>query len=85
MRREKATELVMFGPRITLQRHKRRLIEVVISDESPLVGIRLDDPVLQDIYSATVVGIRPAAHHLAELRTWRGRGGSIHTHIGEAP
>ncbi len=28
MRREKATELVMFGPRITLQRHKRRLIEV---------------------------------------------------------
>ncbi len=43
--------------------------QVVISDESPLVGIRLDDPVLQDVYSATVVGIRPAAHHLNELRT----------------
>ena len=47
----------------------RRVCQVVISDESPLVGIRLDDPVLQDVYSATVVGIRPAAHHLNELRT----------------
>ncbi len=28
MRREKTTELVMFGPRITLQRYRRRLIEV---------------------------------------------------------
>jgi hypothetical protein len=122
MRREDSMEIVMFGPRITLERHKRRLIEVrppftppppfpasplyrtrkpdpllpptplffttrayscvaihafppvpslpvdraqvVISDESPLVNIRLDDPVLQDIYSATVVAIRPrSAHH----------------------
>jgi hypothetical protein len=39
--------------------------QVVISDESPLVNVRLDDPVLQDVYSATVVGIRPAAHHTA--------------------
>ncbi len=28
MRREKTTELVMFGPRITLQRYRRRLMEV---------------------------------------------------------
>ncbi len=36
MRREKATELVMFGPRITLQRHKRRLIEVRYPVGAPL-------------------------------------------------
>ena len=28
MRREKSTDLVMFGPRITVQRYRRRLIEV---------------------------------------------------------
>ena len=62
------------------------LPQVVISDESPLVNVRLDDPVLQDVYNATVVGIRPAAHHLFTTPTPGTACGdgrhTLHGHVG---
>lgn len=62
MRREKTLEMVTFTARITYQRYKRRLIEVSISETSPLIGTRLDDAVFAELYSAVVVGIRPISH-----------------------
>ena len=37
-------------------------MQVTISEVSPLIGVRLDDPVWADLYSAVVVGIRPIGH-----------------------
>jgi len=65
MRREKSLEMVTFTHRITHQRYRRRLIEVAVAETSPLIGVRLDDPVLADLYSAVVVGIRPINHLLS--------------------
>lgn len=61
MRRDRSLELKMFGDRITRKRYRRRLIEAVIAADSPLVGVALSDPVFQDNYEATVVGIRGAS------------------------
>jgi len=62
MRREKSLDMVTFTPRITYQRYRRRLLEVSISETSPLIGTRLDDPVFAELYSAVIVGIRPIGH-----------------------
>jgi TrkA-C domain len=38
----------------------RGFLQVVVSEESPLVGTQLNDSVFQDDYGATIVGIRGA-------------------------
>jgi hypothetical protein len=38
----------------------RGFLQVVVSEESPLVGTQLNDSVFQDSYGATIVGIRGA-------------------------
>lgn len=59
-RRDLSLDLLLYGKRITQKRYRRRLIEVVISTGSPLVGVELSSPLLRDHYSATVVAVRPA-------------------------
>jgi hypothetical protein len=60
-RRDLTLELLMYSSRITQKRYRRRLIEAVIPQGSPLVGVPLGSRVFRDQYSATIVGIRPAA------------------------
>lgn len=39
-----------------------------ISESSPLIGTRLDDPIFAELYSAVVVGIRPIGHLAGALQ-----------------
>ena len=67
MRRDRSTDLQMFGERILKKRYRRRLIEVVISTESPLISTQLCDKVFQEHYGATVAGVRPSMQRMIPM------------------
>jgi hypothetical protein len=81
-------DLALYGERITFRRPRRRLIEAVLSHDSPLLGKKLSDPLFKTLYDATPAGVRLAKNDPRLLDsqdsesteygvgTWRGwRGG----------